>query len=35
MKSKLSDLLDNLPEIFNKECEKCMKIKKKSDQDMI
>ena len=28
MKRKLSDLVDNLPEIFNKECEKCMKIKK-------
>ena len=36
MKSKLSDLLDNLPEIFNKECEKCMKIKKfKSGYDLI
>ena len=28
MQSKLSDLIDNLSEINNKECKKCMKTKK-------
>ena len=28
MKNKLSDLFDNLSEIFNKECKSCMERKK-------
>ena len=35
MQGKLSDLVDNLSGIFNKECKSCTEKKKKSDCDFI
>ena len=36
MQSKLSDLVDNLSEIYNRECKSCMERKKnKSERDYI
>ena len=34
MQSKLSDLVDNLCEINNKDCKTCIEIKKKSNQNV-
>ena len=35
MQGKLSDLVDNLSGIFNKECKSCTKKKKKKSQTVI
>ena len=34
MQSTLSDLVDNLSEINNKDCKKCMERKKKLDRNV-
>ena len=35
MSTSLSDLVDNLPGIYKKECKTCMERKKKSNQNVI